>query len=366
MGNLENYREEINRIDNEMAKLFEERMQVCKQIGEYKKEYALPVKDTTRENAVIAKSKERIGDPEMEPYYIDFQNSVMNISCALQSRIISGMKVGYSGVPGAYAYIAAKRMFPDAELIPYANFEPAFKAAEAGEIDCAVLPMENNYAGEVGAVMDLMFSGNLYVNRVMNLDIEHNLLGVPKSTIKKIKTVVSHPQALSQCDSYIKEHGFKTIEYSNTARAAEYVKELNDPTVAAIASEETAELFGLNIIERKVHTTRNNSSRFGVFSRTQNLPTAVARDDSCSFILMFTVPNEAGALAMTLDIIGSHGFNMRNLKSRPMKGLLWNYYFYVEAAGNISSEEGEDMMREIGAVCGQLKLAGAYANDMDN
>lgn len=79
---------------------------------------------------------------------------------------------------------------------------------------------------------------------------------------------------------------------------------------------------------------------------------------------MFTVPNEAGALAMTLDIIGSHGFNMRNLKSRPLKGLLWNYYFYVEAEGNIASEEGQDMLREISAVCGQLKLAGSYSNEL--
>lgn len=364
MGNLDQYREEINRIDNELAKLFEERMHVSKAIGEYKKEHGLPVKDTARENAVIGMSKKRIEDGEIEPYYVDFQKSVMNISCALQSKLLDGMKVGYSGVPGAYAYIAAKRLFPEAELISYTNFEPAFRAAEKGEIDFAVLPMENNYAGEVGAVMDLMFSGNLYVNRVMNLDIEHYLMGVSGASAKTVKTVVSHPQALAQCDEYIKKHKYKTLEYSNTARAAEYVKELNDKSVAAIASEETAELFGLKVIDRRVHTTRNNSSRFGVFSRVQNLPTPEMRDDSCSFILMFTVPNEAGALAMTLDIIGSHGFNMRNLKSRPLKGLLWNYYFYVEAEGNIASEEGQDMLREISAVCGQLKLAGCYSNEL--
>ncbi len=360
VGNLEQYREQINSIDTEMAKLFEQRMQVCKAIGEYKKEHAMPVKDTSRESAVLSMGRERIADTEIVPYYVEFQKSVMDISCSLQSRIISGMKVGYSGVPGAYAHIAAKRMFPEAELISFANFGPAFQAAENGEIDCAVLPMENNYAGDVGAVMDLMFSGNLFLNRMMDLEIEHYLIGVPGASSSDVKTVVSHPQALSQCDDYIREHGFETVEFANTARAAEHIRNLNDPSIAAIASSETAELFGLSVLDRRVQTSRNNSTRFGVFSLAQNLPAADERNDSCSFILMFTVPNEAGALAMILDIIGAHGFNMRNLKSRPNKGLLWNYYFFVEAEGNISGEEGMDMLRELKAVCGQLKLAGAF------
>lgn len=363
MSNLEQYRDEINRIDKEIARLFEQRMQVSREIGEYKKTYGLPVKDETRESEIIRTSRERITEEAFEPYYVDLQRSIMDISCAFQSRIVSGLKAGYSGVPGAYAYIAAKKMFPDAELIPYANFEPAFRAAERGEIDCAVLPLENSYAGEVGAVMDLTFSGTLFINRMMNLEIEHYLLGIPDTGLDQIKTVVSHPQALAQCDAYINEHGFRTIEYSNTARAAEYVKEQKDPSIAAIASEDTAELFGLKVLERKIHTTKNNTSRFGVFSRNLHLPDRDMNDDRCGFILAFTVPNEAGALAMTLDIIGSHGFNMRNLKSRPMKGLLWSYYFYVEADGNISSQEGEDMLREIGAICGQLKLAGSYTHE---
>ena len=364
MERLDDYRNEINEIDAQMAALFKQRMQLCQSIGAYKKEHMLPVKDAAREEAVLAKGRELMGGSGFEPYYLDFQKKVMDISCSLQHRIINGIRVGYSGVPGAYAYIAAKRLFPDAELIPFANFQPAYKAAEKGEIDCAVLPLENSYAGEVGAVMDLMFSGSLSVNQVLSLDIEHYLLGIPGSDASKIKTVVSHPQALAQCDEYIQEHGFETIEYSNTARAAQHVRDLGDPTVAAVASVEAAPLFGLEVLERKIHSVRYNSSRFGVFSRVQNLPKPEEKADSCSFILLFTVPHEAGALAMTLDIIGSHGFNMRNLKSRPMKGLLWNYYFYLEVEGNISTEDGQRMLREIGALCGTLKLAGSYKTEV--
>ena len=360
MSGLEQYREEINRIDTEMARLFEERMLVSKAIGEYKKEHGLPVKDAARESAIIAKSKERVRDRLIEPYYVDFQKNVMNISCALQSRLISGMKVGYSGVPGAYAYIAAKRLFSEAELVSFGNFEPVFRAAEQGEVDFAVLPLENSYAGDVGAVMDLMFSGQLFINQILDLEIEHYLLGVPGTQTKDIKTVISHPQALLQCDDYIQKHRFEVVEFANTAKAAEHIHQLNDPSVAAIASEETAELFGLAVLDRRIQTSRNNSTRFGVFSRVQNLTPVEARDDSCGFMLMFTVPNEAGSLAMILDIIGAHGFNMQNLKSRPAKSLLWKYYFFVEVEGNVSGEEGQDMMRELGAVCGQLRLVGTF------
>lgn len=362
MGEIELLREEINRLDAEMAALFEQRMQVSKKIGLYKKARGLPIKDKEREGVLIAKCQELISEQELKPYYVDFQNHVIQISCNLQEKLTSKMKVAYSGVPGAFAYIAAKRLFPEAELIAFSNFEPAYRAAEKGEVDCAVLPMENSYAGEVGAVTDLMFSGHLYVNKVYKLEIEHQLLGVPGADLKKVRKVVSHPQALEQCDQYIKEHGFETEEYSNTARAAQHVKELNDPSVAAIASDETAGLMGLEIIDSNIHSMKNNSSRFAVFSRVQHLPAADAKNDSCSFILMYTVPDEAGALAMTLDLIGSHGFNMRSLKSRPMKDLLWSYYFYVEANGNISSEEGREMLQELSAICGQLKLAGTYSD----
>lgn len=360
---LEEYRKEINRIDRDMAKLFEERMQVVQKIGEFKKENGLPVKDAQRENVLAEKCREYIKDPEVEPYYISFLRNNIDLSCKLQEKIIKGMKVGYSGVPGAFAYIAAKRMFPEAELISYPNFGPVYNAAVCGDVDCAVMPIENSYAGDVGAVMDLAFSGNLYVNRISWMEIEHNLIGVEGAQLSDIKTVVSHPQALAQCDEFIKAHGFETREYSNTARAAEFVKTSNDKRVAAVASKDTAEIFGLKLLESCINTSKNNTSRFAVFSRSQNLPDENSPQSAENFMLMFTVPDEAGALAMVLDIIGAHKFNMKNLKSRPMKGLMWRYYFYVEAEGNISSENGQNMLREMSVLCDRLKLVGTYKSE---
>jgi len=360
MSDLKELREGISAIDREMAQLFEKRMKLCEEVGQYKKENSIPVRDAAREAELIKKGKELIADKDLRPYYEDYQKKLMEISCSLQEKLISGMKPAYSGVPGAYAYIATRRLFPSCEPYPYPNFDQAFKAAQNGEVDCVVLPLENSYAGEVGAVMDLLYSGRLYVNRVLSLDIEHYLLGLPDADRKKIKTVISHPQALAQCDEFIKQHGYKTIEGTNTAAAGKYVKETGDPTIAAIASEETAEIFGLEVLERKIYTSKDNATRFGVFTRELQLPDAEAPDAGHGFIMVFTVPNEAGSLAMTLDIIGSHGFNMRSLRSRPMKGLSWSYYFYVEGEGNIASENGQDMLQELSAVCGEIRLVGAF------
>ena len=119
MENLDEIRERINQIDDQMVRLFEERMKAAERVAEFKKERSLPIKDEAREKIVIEKGCEKIQNEEIKPYYVDFQRSVMDISCAYQSKLMNGMKVGYSGVPGAYAYIAAKRLFPEAELISF-------------------------------------------------------------------------------------------------------------------------------------------------------------------------------------------------------------------------------------------------------
>lgn len=273
------------------------------------------------------------------------------------------MRVAYCGTGGAFAHIAARRMFPEAEYVAFSNFAEAYNATLNGDCDCSVLPLENSYAGEVGEVMDLMFSGALSVNQVIDVPIVHNLIGIEGASIDDIKTVVSHPQALAQCDKYIKAHGFETKAYSNTALASEYVKELGDKSVCAIASDEAESIFGLDIIEPHINDNPNNTTRFAAFSRVQNVPRSAAKRADANFILAFTVQNESGALAGALNIIGAHGFNMRSLRSRPMKELQWSYYFYVEAEGNIHTENGRDMLRELSALCAKLKLVGSYFAD---
>ncbi len=355
-------RQIINEVDREMAALFCRRMEASRLVAEHKMEYGLPVLDPAREEEVIKRNSEYLdAEPEeVRSCYVNFLRETMAVSRRYQSRIMEGMRVAYSGVEGAFAHIAAGKIFPTAIRIGYSDFQKAYGAVVAGECDIAVLPIENSTAGEVGQVSDLLFSGPLYVNDTLDLAVVHDLLVVPGAKLEDIKTVVSHPQALGQCMPYIRDHGWDEIEYVNTALAAEYVAKKNDKSVAAIASADAAEIYGLRVLANRINDTANNTTRFAVLSRARNKAPA-RRSMDMSFILMFTVRNEAGYLAKAIDIIGRHGFNMQSLRSRPMKQLLWQYYFCVEAEGNIDSDEGRAMLAELGAYCDQLKIIGSYA-----
>lgn len=361
MTKLDDIRIKINTIDHEMAKLFEERMKLAGEVANYKKEHALPIYDETREKTLIQNNKQYIKDEKIKEYYIDFLKSTMGISKKYQSFLLEGMKVAYSGVAGAFAYIAAKKMFPYAQLISYPNFEEAYLAVENGFCDVCVLPIENSYAGDVGTVMDLIFSGSLFINDIIELEIVHNLLGKKGTKRENIKKVISHPQALAQCDEYISKHHLEMIDSSNTALAAKTVKESADDSIAAIASVETAELYDLEILDSSINVNHNNTTRFAVFSK--NLHKIDNSSLKKHFIIVFTVKNEAGSLANSLNIIGAHSFNMRNLRSRPMKSLMWNYYFYIELDGDISSQDAKEMINELSSICDHLKIVGTYTTN---
>ncbi len=354
-------RREINEVDAEMAALFVRRMRAVEKVAEYKKAHALPILDAAREEAVIQSNAKRIEDEVLRSYYVNFIRNNMTVSRAYQTRLMQGMRVAYCGTEGAFAHIAAGRLFPSAERVSFGDFKSAYRAVESGECDAVVLPLENSYNGEVGQVTDLMFSGSLYVSEILDLAVTHDLLTLPGTAKSDIREVVSHPQALAQCAEYIHQNGWGTVEYSNTALAARYVAERRDPTLAAIASEEAAEIFGLAVQERNINESRSNTTRFAAFSRVESRRHASRMGEH--FILLFTVKNEAGALAKAMDVIGRFGFNLRTLRSRPMKELLWQYYFYVEAEGDVYTEAGEWMMRELGFFCDRLKLAGTYYND---
>lgn len=358
MDLLQEARKIINEVDAQMADLFVQRMKAAEMVAQYKQAHGMPIQDPEREEAVVRNGSALVKDETLRGYYTDFMRDTMAISRRYQHLLMNGMKVAYSGTEGAFGYIAAHKLFPDAEKVAYGDFKSAYDSVVNGDCDAVVLPLENSYAGEVGQVTDLMFSGPLYVNHVLPLSVTHNLLTVEGATMDTIKTVVSHPQALSQCEDFISAHGYQQISYANTALAAKYVAELNDPTVAAIASLESAEKFGLQVLVEGINQSMVNTTRFAVLSKSENRN--VGKQHGAHFILVFTVRNEAGALAQALNIIGLYDFNMRTLRSRPMHELLWQYYFYVEAEGNIHSSDGERMLKELSICCDKIKCVGSF------
>ena len=361
MNQLEEARKNINAIDQKMAKLFEQRMAEVAKVSEYKIAHGLPILDRGRENEVIVKNSSFVSEETIRSYYVNFLQSNMDISRRYQQMLQKGLSVAYSGVEGAFANIAAKSIFPDANQVSFPDFRTAYDSVVNGECDCAVLPIENSYAGEVSQVIDIMFQGTLFINGIYDLEVRHNLLGLPGAALSGIRTVISHPQALEQCANYIRKRGFEPVSAANTAIAARQVAERGDQSVAAIASTDTAKLYGLEVLERKINESSSNTTRFAVFSRVENA--AGAGEQGRQFVLVFTVRNEAGALAEAINIIGRQGFNMRTLRSRPMKELMWQYYFYVEADGNISSPAGRQMMKELGKYCDHLRVVGSFPHE---
>ena len=360
MDCLSDARRIIDNADKEMARLFEQRMDAVKTIAEYKKINGIPIDDPFRESEMIKRNTVLVDNDEYKSYYVSFLKNNIDISKKMQHKLLEGMTVAYSGVEGAFANITAKKIFPYANCVPFSDFKSAYTAVENGQCDCVLLPVENSHNGDVGNVLDLAFFGSLYINGIYESDIVQNLLAKKEATIEDIKTVISHPQALGQCASFIKKHDFKTEEAVNTAVAAKCVAQSSKNDIAAIGSVEAAEKFGLQILSAHINESNTNTTRFAVFSRSIRTPSP--KDDR--FIMLFTVKNAAGSLGRAVSVIGQHGFNLRAIKSRPTKMLIWDYFFYVEGEGNINSEKGKEMLKELNECCSNLKIAGFFEREL--
>lgn len=346
----------INEVDARMAELFVKRMQATEMVYACKKELGLPILDEDREAAVIARNSARIEDNVLKGYYMDHIKHLMAVSRAYQYRLQNGLKVAYSGVEGAFAHIAAGRIFPESTRVPYRDFQTSYEAVVSGACDVAVLPIENSYAGEVGQTIDLIFGGGLFINGIYELEIRQNLLGVPGAAVDNIRKVISHPQALAQCHEYIERRGLDAADASNTAVAAKTVAETGDRSLGAIASEETAALYGLTVLETNINKSGENTTRFAVLSKVRASTPALS-----SSVLMFTVKHEVGSLAKAISIIGRYGYNMTALRSRPLRKNSWQYYFYIEIDGVLDNDIGAEMLEDLNTVCDSLKVAGTFA-----
>ena len=352
MNKLEESRIKIDEIDTKMRELFEARMEAVRVVAEYKKENAMPIFDEKRENAVIIKNCEKLENSELKHEYVYFLQSLMKSSKLYQRKLVYGGNIGYQGALGSCGHIASGELFEGAELKAYKKFGDVLDAVENGEIDAGVLPIENSINGEVGEVMDELFKHeNLYINAYYDLKVDQNLLGIPGARLEDIKKVYSHEQALGQCSMFFRGKDIELIPYVNTARAAEYVKSLNDKSVACVASLKTKDIYGLELIEEKINNSDTNTTRFGIISKNYS-------GHGDKFGLYFVVNNSAGSLAKAINIISDTGFNMTCLRSRAMKDLPWEYYFYVEVSGNL--EDANDMLTELKKVCARLRILGSY------
>lgn len=353
MDELQAARAEIDQVDEELAKLFCRRMDAVRAVAAYKQARGLPVLDAGREEAVVEKNLKKLPQPAYAPYYEDFLRHNMALSRAMQTAFLGRDAVAYQGVEGAFSHIVLKTLYPYARALPFATWGEVFDAVEAGRAAFGVLPFENSFAGDVSEVLDLCFAHpQLCVCGMYDLPVRQNLLGVPGATLGGVRRAVSHPQALRQSERFLKSLSIEAVSCSNTAEAAKRVAEAGDPSLAAIASLETAQLYGLTVLAGDVNTSADNTTRFIVIGK--QLPPSGDR-----FSLLFVVDHRPGTLAGVIRAIGEKGYNLECIKSRPHPGKPWEYYFYVEVVGGPGDVEA--LTESLSGLCRTVRVLGIYS-----
>ena len=347
---LDNIRKEIDAIDNELVPLLKKRMLCSLKVAEIKKQQNLPVLHPEREQAIIDKVSDAGG--EFGSYIASVYREIMGVSReaqqaelspfgALAGQIVTakdGIKenvaVACQGIEGAFGSIAAKNLHETGKIKYYTTFEDVFRAVANDEVVYGVIPVENSNAGSVSEVYDLILKYRYYIISAADLSVSQNLLGLKGATANDIKTVYSHPQALSQSEDFLKGAGIKPEPFSNTAMAAKYVSELGDKSVGAIASTLAAELYGLDVVAKDIQSIKNNSTRFITISKQLIIP-----NDANKISVVFSVPHSVGALNRVLNRFCMNGLNLTKIESRAAKNGEFDYLFYLDFSGNLNDRK---------------------------
>ncbi len=271
-------------------------------------------------------------------------------------EINSDTRVVYAGVPGAYAESAVIKYFGDnVSIYNVKNFDDIVEEVAAGRADYGVIPLENSSAGFVTGNYDIIKTSGVRIVAEVVLDIEHALLGVPGASISDIRKVYSHAQGLMQCKEYIDKHGFSSSSVSNTAAAAKKVREEGNPAYAAIASERAARLYNLSVLDTRINTLNDNSTKFVVVTGKK-----VALKDADNISICFMTAHKVGALFNIMRLFNDNGLNMTSIESRPSQRKKWQYYFYVTFNGRLTDKNVRKALGEIVREADEMEVLGTF------
>ena len=265
--------------------------------------------------------------------------------------------VVFQGVEGAYSYAAMRQYFgKNIESYHVKTWRTAMEDVTHGKADYAVLPIENSTAGIVADIYDLLMEYKLYIVGEQIIRVDHVLLGMPDAQIGDIREVCSHPQGLAQCKAFLEENpSWKKKEVENTAGAAKKVSEVGDKGVAAIASREAGEVFGLKVLAENICREKANSTRFIIVSRKPEYEEKAGKISIC-----FELPHESGTLYNMLSHIIYNGLNMTKIESRPIPGKSWEYRFFVDFEGNLSDSAVKNALCGLSFEVQNLRIHGNY------
>ncbi len=367
--NLDQLREQIDVIDNDILSAFEKRMDLCRQVALYKIENNLPVFHPGREQVIIDKVRDKSPERLKDASAVLF-TEIMDISKSLQQaeffrekklseasplKISVESKIGCQGMPGSNSEAAARKVFAENNITFYHNFEDVFKAVENGNVDFGIIPIHNSTAGSVTQSYDLMRKYNVYIAKTIRTEIT-NCLAVKKGTkLSDIRSVYSHPQALSQCSIFIGEQGYEPVESVNTATAAEFVSR-SGGDCGAICSESCAELYGMEILQKNISNVIPNFTRFIVITKD-----FLVSDDADTVSVNLRLPNSAGSLYRLLTKFFIHDMNLSKIESRPVADGSFDVLFYLDFTGNISDTKVQSLLAELSSELEYFKFLGNFS-----
>ncbi len=333
---LEELRQRISQIDEKIRSLLDERVEIAKKLGEYKRRENIPFWDPKREQEILL--------------WAGRYKEIFREIIGLCRRVQEPVRVCFLGPEGSFSHQAAINAFSHyVELSPCRNFRELFDMVEGKRSEFSILPIDNSLAGPVGEVLDLLLERNVYVvgERYERID----LCLLSEKDIGNIREIYSHSHALEQCRDYISERfpNAKLISVESTSKAAQIAKERGE---AVIGAELLSEIYGLRVIERSIQDRKNNYTRFIVISREQ------VEGDKTS--LIFSVKNVPGALYRALRPFAERGIDLTSIHSRPVKTKPWDYIFFMDFKGSLKDKEVKEALSELEEMSIFVKLLGSY------
>ncbi len=371
-------RHEIDRIDDQLVKLFAERMDCSRRVAEAKRESGKAIRDRAREREIVNRLTKAAGE-QYAPYVSALYGHIFDLSRSLQSsvqqrpgklserigRALSETQgralpahalVACQGVEGSYQQQAAEKLFSYPDLLYFDSFDRVFSAVEKGMCQYGILPIENSTAGSVSQVYDLMEKHHFYICGAQKLRIDHRLLRKNGASDAPIREIVSHEQALRQCSRFLEAHPeIRVTRMENTAVAAKYVSECGRDDVAAIASRVCAELYGLDIVDDAVSNSEYNYTRFICISRRMEI-----YPQANKISLMLNLAHEPGSLNAVVSRLSIAGINLLKLESRPIPGREFEFRFFFDMAASVRDPEVVRLLGELEAHCDRFVFLGCY------
>lgn len=360
-------RKEIDGLDDQMLKLFTKRMEVCRQVAEYKKEKELPVLQGGREEEILSRIRETAPAGLEDGAAVLFSN-LMDISKCLQQRELTSptpmewepfcpenaKSVGCQGISGSYQEKACRKLFGDKPLTFFDTYDDVFRAVESGEMEYGVLPIQNSTAGSVAETYDLMRKYEFYIAARIQIKITHCLAARPGVRLEDVEQVYSYEQGLAQCTDFLRRNGLKTGNSPNTASAAKLCAESDRP-IAAICSEDCAKQYGLAILCTDIANVSKNYTRFICFSKKFHLC-----ENPRLISVSLSIPNVAGSLYRLLTKFSVNSLDLKHLESKPSQDGSFDTIFYLDFLGDVRDPQVSSLLTGLSGELSYYRFLGNY------